>query len=139
MPRLAPLLSGTEGRIQVELGFVPASRGIVLIDGTVDAAVRLICQRCLEPFRLDTRSRVRLAVLPAAVDEPELEADYEPLVADGGRISLFALVEDEILLNLPLAPMHPREVCPVQLDTGAAESSKNNPFAVLKGLKPGKH
>jgi uncharacterized protein len=49
-------------------------------------------------------------------------------------MDLVALIEDEMLMALPIAPVH-AEDCNDNLHNGVAESGeKPNPFAVLKGL-----
>ena len=75
----------------------------------------LVCQRCLGnmqwPFRL--RRRLYLAHGEDEVERLEAEAvpDAEVLVA-GGVVDLAALVEDEVLLGLPLIPRHEEGQCP---------------------------
>lgn len=79
----------------------------------VQATLWLTCQRCLEkyPEQLNLDS-----VLPIARNDAELaqwEADdpmLDALVADP-RLEVAALVEDEILLGLPVAPLHPGDAC----------------------------
>jgi uncharacterized protein len=75
------------------------------------------------------------------LDNLDKKGDIEPLVADK-PIDLIALAEDEILLSLPLVPMH--EVCPQPIAATstqalefeeAIEAKKPNPFAVLASLK----
>ena len=61
------------------------------------------------------------------------------LLALEPRFDLAALIEDELLLALPLVPMH--EVCPVPVRMSAGElpdlpeEKKPNPFAALGALK----
>jgi uncharacterized protein len=68
-------------------------------------------------------------------ENQELGDDDDCLVAEA-EMQVMDLIEDEILLALPLAPKHPSEIC------GASEHlnelKKPSPFAVLQGLKAGK-
>lgn len=67
--------------------------------------------------------------MPAPDDEQD-DADY--LVADP-RLDVPALVEDEILLGLPMAPLHETAEC--GLSAAKAKEQKESPFRVLRGLK----
>jgi uncharacterized protein len=73
----------------------------------------------------------------------EDDSSEEDLLALSRSFDLIELVEDELLMDMPVAPMH--EVCPepVKLsvaddDFAAAGAEKENPFALLQRLKPAK-
>jgi uncharacterized protein len=105
----------------------------------VASEVVLTCQRCLGPVRrkLESTSRVVFADESA----PELPEGYEPVGGDPRRLDLAALVEDELLLGLPLIPQHEAgEDCSLPGGAeGAAEDDTQTvemlrPFAGLKDL-----
>ncbi|MEO5732863.1 MAG: DUF177 domain-containing protein [Rubrivivax sp.] len=103
------------------------------------AVVPLQCQRCLqtlaEPLRVDRRMRfVRTEDEAARLDE-ELEDDVLVLPP---RLDLHGLLEDELILALPLVPRHER--CPQPLPTPAQNAANDsapapNPFAALAALR----
>ncbi|MDP2007033.1 MAG: DUF177 domain-containing protein [Rubrivivax sp.] len=103
------------------------------------AEVPLECQRCLQPMseRLQVQRRfrfVRSEDEAARLDE-ESEDDVLALAA---RLDLHALLEDELILALPIVPRH--EVCPDPLPLAAAEPLEEeapapNPFAALAALR----
>lgn len=112
MPRLDDLLSCSNSTVTFRLtGEMVQRRPALRLE--VQAEVRLVCQRCLEPFvqRLDT-----VSVMPVARDEAELgrweneDPLLDILVADS-RLDVRELVEDEILLSLPPAPRHGEGQC----------------------------
>ena len=133
LSRLAALLAGPGGRVHVELTFMPAGRGIVLIDGFIDVSIPVTCQRCLDPFELRQRATVRLGVLPESLNERELPPGHEAL-EPAGRIALAELVEDEILLALPLAPVHAAGDCSGRAGGEDSKPERDNPFRVLKDI-----
>lgn len=107
---------------------------------TVHTTLPQICQRCLEP--VDVAVRVERAF--RFVDSEELAEQQdddceEDLLVASRDFDLAALIEDEVLLALPLVPRH--EVCPVDVRMAAADKDfdvpveKPNPFAVLAKLK----
>ena len=98
------------------------------------------CQRCLSPYaqpvEVDRWFRFVADEAVALAEDDECEED---LLAFEPRFDLAALIEDELLLALPLVPMH--EVCPVPVRMSAGElpdlpeEKKPNPFAALSALK----
>lgn len=104
----------------------------------------LTCQRCLGPadipVALDRLFRFVATEAQAEAEDEESEEDVLVLSRD---FNLYELVEDELLMALPLVPRH--EVCPTEVklsaedaDFEAAGAKRPNPFAALAGLKGGK-
>jgi uncharacterized protein len=101
----------------------------------VEARLGLRCQRCLKPVwtDVDGGSQVRFVTDPARVDENDL--GIEPTLAPEGKIALRDLVEEELLLSVPLVPRHddPRE-CGVSADEATEDDGMQKPFAGLGEL-----
>ncbi len=69
----------------------------------------MICSRCLEPVEvsgLSTDTRFRLAASEQQAAAEDREADEEEVIAASTHLDLAALVEDEAILALPMAPAH---------------------------------
>ena len=108
------------------------------------ATLPLTCQRCLGPVaqRVEVERSFRFVSgeeMAAAQDE-ESEED---VLALGRSFDLIELVEDELLMALPLAPRH--EACPQPVNMSVADqdfddasAQRENPFALLGKLKDGK-
>ena len=99
----------------------------------VEGGLDLRCQRCLGglvwPLRVDTLLQpVRSG---QAIPEGELENDEVDAIEIDGELDVLALLEDEILLALPIAPRH--QVCEAPRPEGG--SSKESPFAALASLR----
>ncbi len=104
------------------------------------ACLSLACQRCLSPVDVEvTVDRSFRFVADERMAEAEDDASEEDLLALSRSFDLLGLVEDEMLMDLPLVPRH--EHCPEPLPAPVddlfdeVESSKPNPFAVLGRLK----
>ncbi len=107
-----------------------------------ETRVGLLCQRCLQPLNealvVDRRFRF-------VTDEDEAvrldEDSDDDVLALPARLDLFGLIEDELILALPIVPRH--DSCPLPLhlgDTGAAAEAaapaeRPNPFAALAALR----
>jgi uncharacterized protein len=107
---------------------------------TAQARVTRQCQRCLEPVRLPLSVDRWFAFASSEEDAAAQDADSEDdVLAVSARFDLRALVEDELLLALPLAPRH--EVCPRPLvvpGQSAEGLPAAHPFASLAALKRGR-
>ena len=110
----------------------------------VEALVPLTCQRCLLPtdmaIPIDQSYRFVDSEELAEVQDAQAEEDVLALSAD---FSLTDLIEDEVLMALPLIPLHDPCPVPVKLEAvdpgfDAAFQEKRQPFAVLAKLKTGK-
>lgn len=136
--RVNELVAKPDGSVDFNLFFGRNDKGNVVITGDLAGDLTVICQRCLNPMPLHIESRIHVGV----VDDPEqmaaLADDLEPVITEDRKVSLLRLIEEELLLALPLAPAHELTECPGSslLDTHTAR--KESPFAILKTLKKGK-
>ncbi|MDR2113172.1 MAG: DUF177 domain-containing protein [Candidatus Accumulibacter sp.] len=97
----------------------------------VDGVLSVCCQRCLEgigyPVRI--RSLLELVEDEEALTREEMEDDSKDFLPARKELDVLALIEDEIILDLPVAPRHENCVLP----NAGARSEELSPFAVLKG------
>ena len=96
----------------------------------MDGSVRLECQRCLDSLDLPLHL---VAELQFAASDEEIGAaddDAERILA-GREMSITALVEDEVLLALPMVPKHERCGAAMNVESGAQVSA----FQALAALK----
>jgi uncharacterized protein len=142
MSRLCEALADSAGEVRFELDFGRDSLlGTDYVDVRVQASVTLTCQRTLEPFVLPLSVDTRLGLIRQERDEAGLPPECEPLlVADDGRLRPADVIEDELLLALPLVPVNPDSSLPDEV-TGSDEDGESdsaaaeNPFAILRELK----
>jgi len=142
--RLKRLEAATEGLpkpANATVSFDLDGSGRRVISGQVSGTANLLCQRCLKAFSYDLEGEFNLALvyndemaksLPAHLDSLMLLPD-EPL-------DVAQIVEDELLLCLPMHAMHPEGDCRIETQFGADESGESpvkapNPFDILKDLK----
>ncbi|MDA8384332.1 MAG: YceD family protein [Betaproteobacteria bacterium] len=112
LERLRGLVSGDDAMVEYSVSGGVDDEGRLVLDLGVRAVLPLVCQRCLEPFGfpLDRRSRLLLAKDERQYDELDRDEAVEVILAER-RLRVDRLVEDEILLSLPMAPMHPLSQC----------------------------
>ncbi|MBB3101868.1 uncharacterized protein FHR87_000228 [Azomonas macrocytogenes] len=111
----------------------------VVFHSELDVEVSMVCQRCLELVRLPIHSECDYAVVNEGANSQHLPKGYDVLEVGEDPLDLLALVEDELLLALPIVPLHDPNDCQAP---GSGESAmdrdevdRSNPFSVLAQLK----
>ena len=144
MPRLVSALTSDGDVAEIELQAARDLGGRVMISGSIHASLQMTCQRCLESAEIDVRAEPNLAWVKSDAEVETLPAEYDPLVSADGRVALAELVEDELLLALPLVPRHAEGACRETRMTAApsasapVEESRKTAFAELAKLKRGR-
>ncbi|MER3383044.1 23S rRNA accumulation protein YceD [Pectobacterium aroidearum] len=139
--RVAESVVSVDSDVQASLSFNIDNQRLAVIDGNADVTVTLMCQRCGKPF--EHQVHATFCFSPVVNDEQAeaLPEAYEPIGVDEfGEVDLLAMIEDEIILMLPIAPVHDSEHCEVSeadmvFGQLPEEAEKPNPFAVLASLK----
>lgn len=131
------------GNIGIKLTFGRQDK-IIWLTYEVEAVLSVPCQRCLEPLAVDVCGEYRMAILENESKISYLEAldetaDYvlldEVCPDEKKMLPVADLLEDELLLALPLSPRH--DDCEMHTDSvgEVADEPAENPFAILASLK----
>lgn len=133
LERLHDLLAVVEGEVSFRIEGFKGDRGEPLLQVSISGELPLACQRCLEavPFDLEVDSLLEVVPEGAELSQDELEDDTRDFLPVAKELDVAELVEDEILLALPVAPRHEKCGLPGAADAG----ERINPFATLAGLK----
>ncbi len=144
LERLAAFITSREGEVSFSLRFKKQRHdGRVRISGEVRTCLEMTCQYCLEPVSLSVSAAIALVVVQNQDEADLLDAGQEALIVHGEEIDQVAIIEDDLILALPMVPRHVNaegvSVCMDRLgyqkplmDPG---QDKPNPFAVLEKLK----
>jgi uncharacterized protein len=95
----------------------------------IEAKLPVTCQRCLDEMQVQLNLDFDYIIcqeMPIETDEND-DTDWLEAAPD---MDVQELIEDEILLAMPIAPMHDHDCSQQSMQSG----EKPNPFAVLKGL-----
>jgi uncharacterized protein len=134
MPRLLDSVYEPAGSVHYELTGMKDRHGHPLIAVSVRGSVPLVCQRCLGrlDFELDRRSRLVLVAGEQELPDVAHEAPDTESIPAAEVANVADLVEQEVLLGLPLAPVHAM-ACAAAPEPQQAQIE--SPFAVLRTLK----
>ena len=112
------------------------------IKGEFSTKIELICQRCLQPFEKEIKSRFFYVPVQENSDFSSIPEEYDTVMMDEyNQVNLHLLIEDEIIISIPTIPSHNDSMCFLgerDLSAGKiheAEEQQENPFAALKHLK----
>lgn len=135
LERLHDQLSKIEGNLQFELSGWCGGRGQICLSLQVKGMLHLVCQRCLGSMPFELEVDAQLEMLPDGVEltQDELEDDSRDYLPLEKTLKVSDLVEDEVILALPVAARHAK--CELQ---GQAEAGEPlSPFAALALMKTG--
>ena len=104
LPRLAASLAQSSGALQVELQATRDEEGQDWLHGEIRGRLPLTCQRGLHAFDWDCDVALSLALVESEAEEEKLLRDTESYLVEDDELPLRDLVEDEVLLALPMTP-----------------------------------
>ncbi len=137
LPRLFEMIeteSAEQQAVEVRFEFSLNEFDCQQVSGTLKTCLVVQCQRCLETMELPVAVNFKLLV--DADEQMARASGLDCIDSDEGYLDLFDLVEDEIILAVPLITVHEREDCNEYWPDSVDDTvERDNPFAVLKGLK----
>jgi len=141
LTRFTEIVVSSAEWVDAVVQFEKDAQGLTVFHGQLSTDAVLICQRCNGEFNLPLRAQFCFSPVQGRQDSETLPEAYDPVeVNDHGEVDLLQLLEDELILALPIVPLHAEEECSVKADNmqfGKIEPEpiRVNPFAVLKELK----
>jgi len=123
------------GQLEVRFAFEPGPGGFPQVRVTIAGAVKLRCQRCLKPLRWPVAVDETLTIVGSDEEASRLEDPFATVLLEADVLELPALIEDEVLASLPLAPRHAEpDPCAASDGMDAAVGQLQRPFAGLASL-----
>lgn len=140
LPRITELVAEPTGEVNVVLTFDVDEQRFKVVSGDVEGSLSLTCQRCLEPVVVPLQASVHVAVVWTEEEAKALPRSLDPWIVGEGATDIYHIVEEEILLSLPMVAYHDEPCIDAShLHSGdvAEEDVKpaDNPFKMLEQLK----
>ncbi|MEZ5462160.1 YceD family protein [Dokdonella sp.] len=142
LERLAGLLASPDGEVAYRVEFGNDEFDVAFADLHVEAGLSLVCQRTMQVFVQAVEIDQKLGLIRRESEEAGLPEGYEALLISDGQLRLMDVIEDELMLALPLvalSPGAPLEEFPLGAGSAPDSEQPSNPFAVLGQLKNTKH
>ncbi|HYM36454.1 MAG TPA: YceD family protein [Steroidobacteraceae bacterium] len=136
MPRLAENSTDNDSQASLHASFhlIDGRCGVA---GQVTAKLRATCQRCLRPTEIAVDDRFHVVVVSSEEEMRELPDEQDSIVANAEHLDLVWMTEEQLLLAMPLVPLHAKiEECGLQAEQEAPVqiAEKQTPFANLREL-----
>jgi uncharacterized protein len=137
LKRLEDVLYDTEGKLDYSVGGSRDKRNRPRIDVRVAGHLHLQCQRCLGLLEHEvTVDSSLLLIEPGAPQDPELDDPEGPdALETSAELDVMMLVEDEVLLSLPISPRHAEGECVSRIKDARTLTNSQSAFAQLDALK----
>ncbi len=141
LKRLSGSLLSDAGELEAELKF-DRDGPVPFIVGHIKAQLQLKCQRCMQAMSYPVDINFKIGMVQNEAQMEKLVDEYEPYLLETDNNHLPDMLEEELLLALPLVPMHEFD-CSEYLQQQNSEQQdkveqepekKENPFSVLKDL-----
>jgi len=129
-----------EGELKYSLKFDFDKSGVCIIECEIETELILECQRCFKPLEFNVRNISLLGIIGKGKELGTLAKEYEPLeLNDDGVTTVEELIEEELLLSIPLSVLHPLDKCAGTNDLDKINvEAKVRPFSGLAVLINGK-
>lgn len=143
LSRLAGSLHHTEGVVNVSMRFDVDDTGTPFMQGHFETTLALTCERCMQALTLPLSIDALLGLVKHEKLAENLADQYEPwVIEDHELVNPADVVEDELILALPLVPKHDYDCLPEEAwfsgdkdDEEPKADKPESPFAVLSALK----
>ena len=122
--------------IDISFEFLRHELDVPMVAGRLKTSLELLCQRCLKSLEYPMVVDFRLMI--DASDEMVEHSSEDTLYSDDGYIEIEEVIEDEMILALPLVAMHEDTACNENWQVAELQAEtprRENPFAVLQQLK----
>jgi len=137
LSRLQDLLSSNDGMLEYSLTGKQGDNGRLYLVCVVKGVLHIRCQRCLDAldYPVSLESELELAEGEPSLTVLVNEEDLADAIPADTELDVLALVEDEVLLDLPIAPMHASDDCKAIRNLGQSKLGEQNAFSALAALK----
>lgn len=135
--RLDDVLFDREGRLDYELRGSRDEHNRPQLELRIRGLLHLQCQRCLEllDYAVDIAATLRVVPRGAQLDDEADDPEGPDLLEADSELEVAGLIEEEVLLSLPLAPRHPEGACASRLPEAQRTEAASRAFAQLAALK----
>ena len=140
LTRLNDSVEAISGALKASLEFSLDESRQTMVTGSASVFVDVVCQRCLDLVNVEINAAIALQVVWSEDQLANVAPGYEAWVVVDRIADLHAVVEDEILLALPIVNYHNIEDCTgsafnVKVNADMEEVTVDSPFSVLQQLK----
>jgi len=133
--RLVELLADDAGEVRLRLRFRKGRKRKPLVIGDCRVSVQMICQTCLEPVQVEVVANIRTLLLDSLDELVALRQSEDGTLCDADTVSLVDILEDDLIVNLPMVARHAAGECaPLEYPAAPGEQDGAETFRPFAGL-----
>jgi uncharacterized protein len=121
--RLADVAVSTLPRVSIKLQFAKLDKRPT-IHGEMQAEVELVCQRCMSDMQYPLLESFELMLIESEAELAAVPETHEPWIANALHLNVLELIEEQLLLALPLIAKHADECDCVQVSDVAIDKTQ---------------
>ncbi len=140
--RLSNGLYSNVGNVSVHINAEIDFQKRCLLETNIKASLQLECQTSFEPMDFEIDKTITFCTVIKESQFAEVDEEFEPVLIDDGYLDIKQVIEDELILSVPVAANKPAEELNQEMTFGKldeeailVEKKEKNPFSVLKNLK----
>ena len=137
--RLKESIANDQGEVHAKLEFRRGKKQKTLIIGHIDVNLELICQNCLEPTTTEVKSSFRWVLVEDEDALIALNPDDEGVICGEDSVNIVELLEDELLVSLPMVAKHPEGECTFTAEHGDVSAFLGENLAKSPNKRLGKN
>ncbi len=136
LQRASKLLASYAGEVVCQVDFSTDLEDFCVINGELHGILTMCCQRCLKNFKREVCCEFAVSPVKNDAEAKLLPSGYEPVIVEDGKIDLLQLLEDELILGLPIVAAHDDNELDCIQSIGIVEQElTRRPFQVLQTLQ----
>jgi len=134
-PKISEIARNKKDNVKVGLTFYLKNNKTPCVEGIIELDIVLACQRCLDDLSIALKVDFNLAFIRHGQESDELDSLYEIYVIEEEELATHDLISDEVLLSIPMVPIHDYDCTKKISGQEIIEEKSENPFAILKNIK----
>jgi len=134
-PKISEISSNKKDNLRVDLSFYLKNNKTPCVKGIIELDIELECQRCLDDLSIALKVNFNLSFVRHGEEFEELDLHNDIYVIEEEELAIHDLIADEILLSIPMVPIHDYECIKEFNEQEIVEEKSENPFAILKKIK----
>ena len=134
-PELEKIANNKTDTVNASLSFSIENDRTPCVSGTISLVIALTCQRCLEDIDLDLNVDFGLGFVQNEQQGAGLSSRFELYVTKEEELPTIDLISDEVLLAIPMVPLHNFDCATYKNTEQVVEQKQQNPFAILENIK----
>ncbi len=112
--RLIELLDDRAGDVHARLEFRRGYKRRGLVVGNLEASVSMICQNCMQVATVEVSAEIRLLIVNSETALAALAEEDDGIVCLEDQVLLVDLLEDDLILSMPMVGRHAEGECAVE-------------------------